>query len=89
MPFFLFASLLSICIGSLSALYQKRLKRLFAYSTIAHTGFILLGFVASYAESVETIFFYITAYVCLTILLFSMIIYASVSTNRFPTYIVS
>jgi len=88
-PFLLLASLLSICVGSLSALYQKRLKRLFAYSTIAHTGFILLGFVASYYESIETIFFYVIAYTCLTILSFSIIIFASVSTTRFPVYIVS
>jgi NADH-quinone oxidoreductase subunit N len=39
----LIACLMSIFVGSISALYQKRVKRLFAFSTIAHTGFILLA----------------------------------------------
>jgi len=55
--FFLFSSLLSIAVGSLSAIYQKRLKRLFAYSTVAHTGFILLGVVAASPDSVKTLIF--------------------------------
>jgi NADH:ubiquinone oxidoreductase subunit 2 (subunit N) len=43
----LLSSLMSITIGTFSAIYQKRIKRLFAYSTISHTGFILLGILAN------------------------------------------
>jgi len=87
--FFLLASVLSIAIGSLSAIYQKRLKRLFAYSTIAHTGFILLGIVGASPESVKTLTFYLVIYSGLTILLFSLLIFATISVSRFPAYLSS
>ena len=88
-PFLLFSSLLSIAVGSLSAIYQKRLKRLFAYSTIAHTGFILLGIVGASPFSVKTLIFYLMVYSALTILLFSLLIFAIISIARFPGYLAS
>ena len=87
--FFLFSSLLSIAVGSLSAIYQKRLKRLFAYSTVAHTGFILLGVVAASSDSVKTLIFYLMIYSVLTIILFSLLIFAIISIVRFPGYLAS
>jgi NADH-quinone oxidoreductase subunit N len=71
--FFLFASISSIAVGSFSALYQKRIKRLFAYSTIAHTGFILLAISASSGDSAKSLIFYIVIYSLLTVLLFSLL----------------
>jgi NADH-quinone oxidoreductase subunit N len=59
-PIFLSASLASIAVGSISALYQKRIKRLFAYSTISHTGFILLGILAATPDSAKALVFYIS-----------------------------
>jgi NADH-quinone oxidoreductase subunit N len=61
-PFFLLVSTCSIAVGSISAIYQKRIKRLFAYSTIAHTGFILLGILACSTESAKALIFYVTIY---------------------------
>jgi len=84
---FLFASVLSIFVGSLSAIYQKRTKRLFAYSTISHTGFILLGFLTISPDSCKALVFYIIAYAFLTILLFSLLIYCSIASNRPIVYI--
>jgi NADH-quinone oxidoreductase subunit N len=86
-PIFLFVSVLSIVIGSVSAIYQKRLKRLFAYSTIAHTGFILLGFVGAAPEGTQCVIFYLVIYSALTILLFSLLIFAILFVNRFPAYL--
>lgn len=88
-PFFLLASVLSIAVGSLSAIYQKRLKRLFAYSTIAHTGFILLGIVGASPDSIKTLVFYLVIYSGLTVLLFSLLIFAIISASRFPSYLSS
>lgn len=82
-----FSSILSIAIGTLSAFYQKRLKRLFAYSAIAHTGFILLGFLSCSIESSKSIIIYLIIYALLTVLLFSLIIFSALSTTNFPTYI--
>jgi NADH-quinone oxidoreductase subunit N len=86
-PLFLFASVLSVAVGSISALYQKRIKRLFAYSTIAHTGFLLLGVVAASPHSANSLIFYIVIYSLLTILLFSVLIFAIISQKNFPAYI--
>jgi NADH-quinone oxidoreductase subunit N len=86
-PLFLFASVSSIAVGSLSALYQKRLKRLFAYSTISHTGFILLGIVAASPDSVNSLIFYVVIYSGLTVLLFSLLIFSIISVTNFPVYL--
>ena len=88
--FYLFfvSSLLSIIIGSIGGLYQKRLKRLLAYSTIAHTGFILLGFLGNNPESLKSITFYISIYTILTLSVFCIIFACLISTKIFPKYIV-
>jgi NADH:ubiquinone oxidoreductase subunit 2 (subunit N) len=81
------ASTLSIAVGSISAIYQKRIKRLFAYSTIAHTGFILLGVLSCSVESSKALIFYITIYAFLTILLFSLLIFSTLKTSSYPKYL--
>jgi NADH-quinone oxidoreductase subunit N len=86
-PIFLCASVLSIFVGSISAIYQKRLKRLFAYSTIAHTGFILLGIACASADSASSLIFYIVIYSVLTILLFSLLIFSIITQLNFPAFI--
>jgi NADH-quinone oxidoreductase subunit N len=77
----------SILIGSVSAIYQKRLKRLLAYSTIAHTGFILFGVVCMSIDSVSSLIFYLVIYSGLTVLLFSLLIFASITSLNFPAFI--
>lgn len=86
-PLFLVGSLSSIAVGSISALYQKRIKRLFAYSTISHTGFILLGILAATPESSKALIFYIVVYSLLTILLFSLLIFSTTSNVNYPKYL--
>jgi NADH-quinone oxidoreductase subunit N len=83
------SAVFSIIIGSISALYQKRIKRLFAYSTIAHTGFILLAFLACSLESAKALVFYVIIYSCLTIALFATLINASVGTTIQPKYLIN
>jgi NADH-quinone oxidoreductase subunit N len=86
-PQFLFASISSIAIGSIAAIYQKRVKRLFAYSAISHTGFILLALVSASSQSVNSLIFYVIIYAALTILLFSILIFAALGQKNFPAYI--
>ena len=59
---FLISSLLSLIIGSVLGLTQFRIKRLFAYSTISHVGFILLALAVNKNESIEACIFYIFQY---------------------------
>ena len=58
----LMSSLLSLLIGSILGLTQFRIKRLFAYSTISHVGFILLALSIDSAESIQSFIFYILQY---------------------------
>ena len=59
---FILSSLLSFIIGSILGLTQSRIKRLFAYSTISHVGFILLGLSTDNTESIQACIFYIFQY---------------------------
>ena len=49
-------------IGSLGTLQQKKIKRLLAYSSITHVGFILIGFVSNELFNISFIIFYIGFY---------------------------
>jgi len=58
----LISSLLSLIIGSVVGLTQIRIKRLFAYSTISHVGFILLALSINSIESIQAFIFYLMQY---------------------------
>lgn len=58
----LVCAFLSLVIGTVVGLGQYRIKRLFAYSTISHVGFLLLSLAISSEESVEAFLFYIIQY---------------------------
>jgi len=58
----LISSLFSLIVGSVLGLTQFRIKRLFAYSTISHVGFILLALSINSVESIQAYIFYILAY---------------------------
>jgi NADH-ubiquinone oxidoreductase chain 2 len=56
------SSLLSLIIGSILGLTQFRIKRLYAYSTISHLGFLLLALSVNSVESVQAFLFYLLQY---------------------------
>ena len=56
------SSILSLLIGSILGLVQYRIKRLYAYSTISHLGFILLALSINNLEATRAFFFYIIQY---------------------------
>jgi NADH-ubiquinone oxidoreductase chain 2 len=58
----LVSSLLSLIIGTIVGLIQFRIKRLFAYSTISHIGFILLALSINSIESIQAFIFYLMQY---------------------------
>ena len=58
----LISSLLSLIIGTVVGLTQFRIKRLLAYSTISHVGFILLALSVSSIESTQAFLFYLIQY---------------------------
>ena len=55
-------AIITMCLGNLLALHQMSLKRLLAYSSITHAGYLVLGLIAANAEAVSAILFYLIAY---------------------------
>ena len=55
-------SALTMTVGNLLALYQDNIKRLLAYSSISHIGFILIGFCVLSNQALEAMLFYIFIY---------------------------
>jgi NADH-ubiquinone oxidoreductase chain 2 len=58
----LVSSLLSLIIGTVLGLTQFRIKRLYAYSTISHVGFLLLALSINSIESIQSFIFYLFQY---------------------------
>ena len=70
----LISSLLSLIIGTVVGLAQTRIKRLLAYSTISHIGFILLALAINTEQSIESLLFYIIQYSITNLNIFLIII---------------
>ncbi len=64
---------LSMTIGNLVALAQKNIKRLLAYSSIAHAGYALVGVVAGNQLGIEAVVYYLIAYVLTNLAAFGII----------------
>jgi NADH-quinone oxidoreductase subunit N len=56
------SAILTMFIGNLAALAQTNVKRMLAYSSIAHAGYILVAFTASTAVGIAAVLFYLAAY---------------------------
>jgi NADH-quinone oxidoreductase subunit N len=70
-------SVLSMIVGNIVAIAQTNLKRLLAYSTISHVGFILLGILAGTNEGYRAAMFYTLTYVIMAVGSFGMILLLS------------
>lgn len=70
----LISSLLSLLIGTILGLAQTKIKRLLAYSTISHVGFILLALAVNSEQSIEALIFYIIQYTITNLNTFLIII---------------
>ena len=66
-------AILSLVVGAVVALMQKDVKRMMAYSSINHAGFILLGVEAATPRGVSAALYYLFAYMFLTIGSFAVI----------------
>ena len=64
---------LTMCVGNFAALVQTNVKRMLAYSSIAHAGYILVAFAASTALGVAAVLFYIAAYALMKLGAFTVV----------------
>jgi NADH-quinone oxidoreductase subunit N len=77
-------AVVTMTLGNILALLQDNLKRLLAYSSVAHAGYMLIGLVVArfqqageYSGSVDAVLFYLVAYGAMTIGAFAVIGYLS------------
>jgi NADH-quinone oxidoreductase subunit N len=61
------SAVLTMCIGNFAALVQTNVKRMLAYSSIAHAGYILVAFAAATDLGVAAILFYLASYALMKI----------------------
>lgn len=70
-------AVLSIAIGNITAIAQTNIKRMLAYSTISHIGFLLFGIMSASLNGFASSMFYVSAYVLMTLAGFGMILLLS------------
>jgi NADH-quinone oxidoreductase subunit N len=67
-------AVLTMTVGNITALYQQNIKRMLAYSSIAHAGYVLVGFTAGNAVGTAGIMFYMLSYAFMNIGAFAIIV---------------
>ena len=70
-------SAITMTLGNLTAIVQTNLKRLFAYSSIAHAGYLLMGLAAASTAGVQAILVYLIVYVLMNVGAFLVVIAVS------------
>jgi NADH-quinone oxidoreductase subunit N len=75
-------AVLSMLAGNLLALRQRNMKRMLAYSSIAHFGYLLVAFMAGKRAGTEAATFYLTVYTITILLAFSLITLLSSSSDE-------
>jgi len=64
----------TMILGNLMAVIQDNVKRMLAYSSVAHAGYLLIGLVAGSAEGYQAILFYLLAYLFLNLGAFGVVV---------------
>lgn len=85
----LITSLISLIIGTIVGLSQYRIKRLIAYSTISHVGFLLLALSINTEESIESFLFYLIQYSLTNVNTFLILLAFGYIMNTNKSYLVS
>ena len=80
--FLLMVSMVTMTLGNLCALNQQNLKRLLAYSGIAHAGYILMGLVVLNNDGLKAMLFYIVVYLIMNLGAFLVVVIVANETGK-------
>ncbi|MBI2090042.1 MAG: NADH-quinone oxidoreductase subunit N [Deltaproteobacteria bacterium] len=80
--FLLYVSMVTMTVGNLCALNQQNVKRLLAYSGIAHAGYILMGLVVLNNEGLKAMLLYIIVYLIMNLGAFLVVVIVANATGR-------
>ncbi|MGC2161941.1 MAG: NADH-quinone oxidoreductase subunit N [Silvibacterium sp.] len=75
-PILWWLAVLSMFVGNLGALRQRNLKRMLAYSSIAHAGYLLVAFTALSADGIAAASFYAVSYAAMNVGVFAVVSHA-------------
>jgi NADH-quinone oxidoreductase subunit N len=84
-PLVWLSALLSMTIGNFAALTQSNIKRLLAYSSIAHAGYVLVAVAARSETGTAAAMFYLAAYALMNVGAFTVVTHLSGKGDRFVT----
>nr|SYZ47125.1 4ce7c71e-3935-46ca-807d-4b838787743f-CDS [Plasmodiophora brassicae] len=86
-PIFVLSSILTIIFASFATLYQKKLKRFLAYSSISHIGYMLMGLSTGTMLGLHSFFLYLLIYVTTIFCFFGLLILIKKNTNKNLIYL--
>ncbi|HCO02155.1 MAG TPA: NADH-quinone oxidoreductase subunit N, partial [Actinobacteria bacterium] len=81
-PFLFGLAALTMLVGSILAIAQTDIKRMLAYSSIAHAGFILVGVTAAGQQGMQAAMFYLATYAVMILGAFGVVMLVSVRGER-------
>jgi NADH-quinone oxidoreductase subunit N len=84
-PMVWLSALLSMTIGNFAALTQSNIKRMLAYSSIAHAGYVLVALTARSQPGTAAAMFYLAAYALMNIGAFAVVVHLSGRGERFTS----
>jgi len=79
------SAVLSMTIGNIGALVQNNVKRLLAYSSIAHAGYLLVAFAAAQTTGISAAIFYAASYAAMNVGAFAIVAHLSGRGERYVT----
>ena len=87
-PALLIITIITLFIGNITALYQQSFKRMLAFSSISHAGYLLFAIVALGASSANSVFMYSTAYSIASIIAFGalILVHQQTGSDNFDTF---
>ncbi|MFA6275947.1 MAG: NADH-quinone oxidoreductase subunit N [Pedobacter sp.] len=82
MPALMIITIVTLCIGNITALYQKNFKRMLTYSSVSHAGYMLFSLIVLTVNSASNVLVYAAAYTFATIIAFAILILVKQKTGN-------
>ena len=79
------SAVLSMTLGNIGALVQQNVKRLLAYSSIAHAGYILVAFAAAKQVGISAVIFYAASYAAMNVGAFAVVSHLALGGEKYVT----
>ncbi len=73
MPFLFSISAITMLVGNIAAILQDNVKRMLAYSGVAHAGYLLMGIIANSQDGMASLMFYLAVYLFMNIGAFAVV----------------